>query len=149
MMPAEAIRNKSIVSTASGYDVMQYTNLPSFWSGNMFVYEDVLDGQGRVVAAQNRDAIYPNLRFSDVNSVVSTFWKVNNANVLLRNLTLAYALPKAWVSKVGIESCRLNITGQNLLSLYNPYPGKFMDPNSPYSKYPTLRKITMGLNVSF
>ena len=149
MMPTEAISNKSIVSTATGYDVMQYTNLPSFWSGNMFVYEDVLDAQGRVVAEQNRNAKYPNLRFADVNSVASTFWRVNNANVMLRNLTIAYVLPKAWVNKVGIESCRVNITGQNLLEFYNPYPDKFMSPNSPYSTYPTLRIITMGLNVSF
>lgn len=149
MMPTEAISNKSIVSTSSGYDVMQYTNLPSFWSGNMYVYEDVLDAQGKVVAEQNRNAKYPNLRFADVNSVASTFWRINNANVMLRNLTLAYTLPKTLVNKVGIESCRINITGQNLFEFYNPYPDKFMSPNSPYSTYPTLRIITMGFNVSF
>jgi TonB-linked SusC/RagA family outer membrane protein len=149
MMPTEAISNKSIVSTGSGYDVMQYTNLPSFWSGNMFVYEDVLDAQGRVVAAQNREALYPNLRFSDVNAAASTFWKINRANVFLRNVTLAYALPKAWVNKAGVENCRINITGQNLLNFYNPYPDKFTSPNSSYNKYPTLRKITVGLNLSF
>ncbi|MDR0541230.1 MAG: TonB-dependent receptor [Dysgonamonadaceae bacterium] len=148
-MPSQAIKNQSVVSTGSGYDVMQYTNLPSFWSSNMFVYEDVLDAQGRVVAAQNRDALYPNLRFADVNSVASTFWRINNTNVLLRNVTLAYSLPKAWVKKVGIASCRINITGQNLLDFYNPYPDKFMSQNSSYSVYPTLRKFTMGLNVSF
>lgn len=147
MMPTQAISNKSF--SASGYDVMQYTNLPSFWSGNMFVYEDVLDAQGRVVASQNRDAKYPNLRFDGVNSVASTFWRVNNANVMLRNVTLAYTLPKTWVDKVGVESCRINLTGQNMMDFYNPYPDKFMSQNSSYSTYPTLRKITMGLNVSF
>jgi len=105
MMPTQAITNKSVVSTASGYDVMQYTNLPSFWSGNMYVYEDVYDAQNRIVAYQNRDAIYPNLRFAGMNSVASTFWKVNNANVMLRNLTVAYSLPKNLVQKMGIESC--------------------------------------------
>jgi TonB-linked SusC/RagA family outer membrane protein len=149
LMPGEAISNKSIVSTASGYNVMQYTNLPSFWSDNMFVYQDVLDAQGRIVASQNLDAKYPNLRFSDVNAAASTFWKLSNTNIFLRNFTLAYTLPKAWIKNVGVESCRLNITGQNLLSLYNPYPDKFTSPNSSYSKYPTLRKITVGLNISF
>ncbi|MDR2804095.1 MAG: TonB-dependent receptor [Dysgonamonadaceae bacterium] len=149
MMPTQAISNKSVVSTASGYDVMQYTNLPSFWTGNMFVYEDVLDAQGRIVAQQNRDAIYPNLRFADVNSSASTFWRVSNTNVMLRNVTLAYSLPKQWAKAIGIENCRINITGQNLLDFYNPYPDKFMSQNSSYSVYPTLRKFTMGLNVSF
>jgi TonB-linked SusC/RagA family outer membrane protein len=149
MMPTEAISNESKISTSSGYDVMQYTNLPSFWSGNMFVYEDVLDAQGRVVAQQNTDAKYPNLRYDGVNAVASTFWRVNNANVMLRNITVAYTLPKALVNKVGIESCRVNLTGQNIMDFYNPYPDKFMSQNSSYSTYPTLRKITMGLNVSF
>lgn len=149
MMPTQAITNKSVVSTASGYDVMQYTNLPSFWSGNMYVYEDVLDAQGRTVATQNHDAIYPNLRFAGMNSVASTFWKVNNANVMLRNLTVAYSLPKTLVQKIGIESCRLNLTGQNLLDFYNPYPDKFMSQNSSFSVYPTLRKFTLGVNVTF
>ena len=149
MMPSEAINNKSIVSTSSGYDVMQYTNLPSFWSGNMFVYEDVLDDQGNIVAPQNLDARYPNLRFQGINGIASTFWKVNNANVQLSNVTLAYSLPKVWLSKTGVESCRINITGQNMLNFYNPYQDKFMSPMSSYSTYPTLRKITMGVNISF
>jgi TonB-linked SusC/RagA family outer membrane protein len=145
----QAITTKSAVSTGSGYTTMQYTNLASFWTNNMFVYQDVLDDQGRVVASQNRDALYPNLRFGDVNSVESTFWRINNANVMLRNVTLAYSIPKTWASKVGIESCRINITGQNLLDFYNPYPDKFTSVNSSYSNYPALRKITMGINVSF
>jgi TonB-linked SusC/RagA family outer membrane protein len=149
MMPSQSIKNQSVVSTSSGYSVMEYTNLPSFWTGNMFVYQDVLDAQGRVVAEQNRDAIYPNLRFADVNSVASTFWRVSNTNVMLRNVTLAYSLPKPWMKALGIESCRINITGQNLIDFYNPYPDNFMSQNSSYSVYPTLRKITMGLNVSF
>jgi len=149
MIPTQAISNTNVVSNASGYDVMQYTNLPSFWSGNMYVYENIYDAQGRIVAYQNRDAKYPNLRFAGINSVASTFWKVNNANVLLRNLTVAYSVAKSFVQKLGIESCRINLTGQNLLDFYNPYPDKFMSQNSNYSFYPTLRKLTIGLIVTF
>lgn len=149
MIPSEAIRTRSLVSTQAGYNVMEYTNLASFWSDNMFVYQDVLDDQGNVVASQNLSAKYPNLRFEGINSEASTFWKISNTNVALRNITLAYSLPKTWINRVGVESCRINITGQNLLSFYNPYPDKFMSPMSSYSKYPTLRKITLGVNVSF
>jgi len=151
MMPGSTrgINNPVASSLSSdSYNVMQYTNLPSFWAGNMFVYEDVLDAQGRVVAAQNLDAKYPNLRYS-LNSQNSTFWRINAANVFLRNLTVAYTLPKAWANKAGLESCRLNLTGQNLLDFYNPYPDKFMSRNSNYDRYPTLRRFTLGVNVSF
>jgi hypothetical protein len=128
---------------------MQYTNLPSFWANNMFVYEDVLDAQGNVVASKNLDAKYPNLRYT-VNNVQSTFWKVSGTRVTLRNITLAYTLPKAWVKKATIESCRFNLTAQNVLSLFNPYPDNFIDPMSgTYGSYPNLRKITLGVNVSF
>lgn len=149
MIPTQAITTKSLVSTSSGYNVLQYTNMPSFWANNMFVYKDVLDETGQVVAAQNLNAKYPNLRFDDVNGIASTFWKVSNTNVALRNVTVAYTLPKNLVSRFGVESCRLNLTGQNLLCLYNPYPDKFMSPMSSYSTYPTLRKFTLGINVSF
>ena len=66
----------------------------------MFIYQDVLDDKGNVVAEKNLDAKYPNLRFGGINSVASTFWKVNDAVAQLRNLTLAYALPKAWTPGV-------------------------------------------------
>lgn len=149
MLPTSARSIDNLVSSGSGYDVMQYTNLPSFWAGNMFVYEDVLDDTGAVVAEQNLDAKYPNLRFS-TNNANSTFWRLSGTRAEIRNLTLAYAVPNALVKKLGVESCRFNLTAQNVLSLYNPYPDKFIDPQSgTYGRYPNLRKITLGVNVSF
>jgi TonB-linked SusC/RagA family outer membrane protein len=126
-----------------------YTNVPAFWADNMFVYRDVLDNQDRVVVHQNLDAKYPNMAFS-LNEYTSTFWLMNGLNLTLRNITLAYALPKKAAQFIGIEGCRINITGQNMLTLYNPYPDNFYDPlaGSP-ANYPNLRRITVGLNVSF
>ena len=43
----------------------------------------------------------------------------------------------------------MNVTGQNLLSFYNPYPDNFIDPMMSYGSYPTLRKFTVGVNVTF
>ena len=115
----------------------------------MYVYNDVLDANGNVIAPANRDAIYPNLRYS-INNETSTFWKISGTRITLRNITVAYSLPKAWVQKIGVESCRFNLTGQNMLSLYNPFPDHFMDPmDGTYGNYPNLRKITLGVNVSF
>jgi TonB-linked SusC/RagA family outer membrane protein len=148
-LPGDARGISSLVSTASGYNVMEYTNLPSFWANNMFVYQNVVDDQGNVVAEQNRTAKYPNLHYS-INSEQSTFWRVSATTVSIRTLTVAYSLPKNWVKAASIESCRLNATVQNVLSLYNPYPDSFIDPMSgTYGRYPTLRRITIGVNVSF
>ena len=54
-----------------------------------------------------------------------------------------------YTKMIGIESCRFNITGQNLLSFYNPYPDNFIDPMTTYGNYPTLRKFTIGVNLTF
>jgi hypothetical protein len=129
---------------------IEFTNMPSFWNpDNMYVYEDIYDGSGNLVMAENRTAAYPNLAYSSVNSVTSSFWRVSGTRIKLNRLTLAYSLPKKWVQKVGIEGCRLNVTGQNLLSFYNPYPDNFIDPMTSYGSYPTLRKFTFGVNLSF
>jgi len=145
---ARSIQNL-ISSSSSGYNDLQYTNLPSFWANNMFVYSNVLDAQGNVVASQNLNAIYPNLAYS-INNLNSTFWAVSSTRVTLRNITVAYSLPKKVVNMLGVESCRFNLTGQNMLSLYNPYPDNFTDPLSgTYGNYPTLRTVTVGVNVSF
>lgn len=139
----------SVLNT-SGYNSMQYTNLPSFWANNMFIYEDVLDANGNVVAEANRNARYPNLMYDKVNSVESTFWRVNNASVSMSNITLAYTLPKVFIQKVGVESCRLNMTAQNVLNFHNSYPDNFYSSFAgSYGQYPNLRKITLGVNVSF
>ena len=131
------------------YSNMEYKNVSAIWK-DMYIYEDVLDASGNVTAAMNRNAKYPNLKYSATNGQASTFWKVSAANIRLRNLTVAYSLPKEWMKPLGISSCRLNLTCQNLLSFYNPYDGGVWDTwAGTYGNYPNLRKFTLGVNVSF
>ena len=131
------------------YSNMEYKNVSAIRK-DMYIYEDVLDASGNVTAAMNRNAKYPNLKYSAINGQASTFWKVSAANIRLRNLTVAYSLPKEWMKPLGISSCRLNLTCQNLLSFYNPYDGGVWDTwAGTYGNYPNLRKFTLGVNVSF
>lgn len=131
------------------YSNMEYKNVSAIWK-DMYIYENVLDASGNVTAAMNRNAKYPNLKYSAINGQASTFWKVSAANIRLRNLTVAYSLPKEWMKPLGISSCRLNLTCQNLLSFYNPYDGGVWDTwAGTYGNYPNLRKFTLGVNVSF
>ena len=136
--------------TNSGWENLEYINMPSFWDpDNMYVYQDVYDASGNLLVAENRNAKYPNMRYASVNGVQSSFWRVSGTRVTLNRITLAYKLPTKLVNKVGVQSCRVNVTGQNLLSLYNPYPENFVDPMCEYGAYPTLRKFTVGLNITF
>jgi TonB-linked SusC/RagA family outer membrane protein len=129
---------------------IEYTNMPSFWNpDNMFVYDDIYDGSGNLIMAQNRNASLPNLSYYSVNSVQSSFWRINGTTAKLSRLTIAYTLPNNWLKPIGVQSCRINVTGQNLWSIVNHYPDKFMDPMNTYGSYPTLRKFTFGINLSF
>ena len=130
---------------------LEYCNMPSFWNpDNMYSYQNVYDDAGNLLVKENREAYYPNLKYTSVNAVASTFWRVSNARVALNRMTLAYTLPKSWLGSIGINGCRINITGQNLINFYNPYPDKFMNPMAgSYGSYPNLRKWTVGVNLSF
>ena len=136
----------SVPSTSN----IEFYNFPSFWNpDNVYVYQDIIDGSGNVVMKQNREATYPNLAYS-INSIASSFWRVSDARVALNRLTLAYALPKQWFKRIGIKSARVNVTGQNLINFYNPYPDSFTSPMAgSYGSYPNLRKWTVGVNLSF
>ena len=143
LIPAEAR------GVASGSN-LEFYNMPSFWNpDNMYSYQDVYDGSGNIVVKENRDAEYPNLAYG-INANASSFWRVSDASIRLSRLTLAYTFPNKWFQKIGVKNVRLNVTGQNLINFYNPYPDKFMNPMAgAYGKYPNLRKWTVGVNLSF
>ncbi len=142
----------AMVSSASRkpWNSLEYSNMPSFWNpDNMFSYQDVYDASGNLVVAQNLDAKYPSLAYTDVNNNDSTFWRISGTRVTLNRLTLAYRIPSKYTKMVGISSFRINVTAQNVCSFFNPYPDKYINALTGYQKYPNLRRITIGLNVSF
>lgn len=137
---------------------LEATNMPSFWNpDNVFVYQDIYDGDGdpnnpdnHLIQAANRDAYYPSLAYTDVNNKPSNFWRISGTNVTLSRITFAYTFPKSLIGKIGLQSARVNITGQNVMSFYNPYPDNFMSPLAgTYGNYPRLRKWTVGISLSF
>lgn len=130
---------------------IEYCNMPSFWNvDNMYSYQNVYDAAGNIVVNENHNARYPNLAYSSVNSVASSFWRVSSATVYLRRITLAYSLPSEFVKKCGLQNARVNITGINLIDFYNPYPDNFTSSMAgSYGSYPNLRKWTIGVNLTF
>ena len=131
----------------------EYINMPSFWNvDNMYSYKNVYDADGNLLVAENRDARYPNLAYSSVNSVASSFWRISSASVRLSRVTLAYSVPKLWLKKIGlgVQAARVSVTGQNLINFYNPYPDHFTSPMAgSYGAYPNLRTWDIGVNLTF
>ena len=130
---------------------MEKENVSAMWN-DMFIYEDVLDAKGNVIAQANPDGRWPNfgLTEKDINKKASTFWRMSGTEIYLRNITISYTLPKKWVKAVGLNNVRLNVTCQNAFSLYNACPGGYWNTFAGnYGSYPVVRKITAGLNVTF
>lgn len=131
---------------ASDYE---YENMPTAFR-DMFNYEDIYDAAGNITVPQNRNASVPNMRYSSANQAPSSYWLVSAKQLTLRNVTLAYQLPKQWLKPIGVSNVKLNLTVQNAINFFNPYPDKsWASYGGTYSRYPALRKITMGVNVSF
>ncbi|MDE5711901.1 MAG: SusC/RagA family TonB-linked outer membrane protein, partial [Bacteroides sp.] len=67
-----------------------------------------------------------------------------------REITLNYNMPAKWISKVGLKSCELSVTAQNLgyltaaKTMHSPEYGA-----DSYGGYSIPRSFVFGLNVSF
>ena len=89
---------------------------------------------------------------ASTNGYYSDFNNHNTAYLRLKNLSIGYNLPKALISKVGIQQLRIYMAGTNLFTLSTLH--KYgVDPEvpegSPAYYYPQQRTISIGLNLSF
>ncbi len=86
------------------------------------------------------------------NADVTSSRYLHDADYLrLKNLKVAYNLPKSWLNGSGLEDVKLFAQGQNLAT-WTKYPGK--DPEVQINGiedwfYPPLKTITFGLTIGF
>lgn len=107
-------------------------NAPEFWNDHW--------------TPANPNAEYPRAD-APLAKELSTFWAVNGTQSRINNMVLSYSLPKRISSKYKIPDCRLMLSGTNLWSIINPL--KYKDPyTSNFANYPTLRTMSLGINVS-
>ena len=69
----------------------------------------------------------------------------------LRNVTLAYNLPAAWMTKAGFQSIRVYAQGQNLWTLtnYSGFDPEMDETGSEFFRYPVGKTISFGLDLTF
>ena len=111
----------------------------------------------------------PITRFQVIVAGVSkpkTKYLQNGAYIRLKDLTISYTIPKAWISTVGIEQLKVFASGQNLWVGTKLF--KYLDPdivstrqsNSKDNKlvgnltsdgkaYPFSRTFSFGINLTF
>lgn len=83
---------------------------------------------------------------------VNSSFKLENASFLrLKNLTVAYDLPKRWMQATNfIENVRFSFTGRNIFTV-TKYRGCDPEPDTNVSSglYPATRQFTLGIDVTF
>ncbi len=100
----------------------------------------------------NPNAVFPRFAFGETNNTQnSDFWMKSAAYLRMKNLQFGYTLPRTVVSKVKIQSLRVYVSGENLFTVDNFWPG--WDPEisaaSNGSYYPQVKVFNVGLNVKF
>lgn len=80
------------------------------------------------------------------NQRVQTRYLMNAAYVRIKNITLGYTLPKAWIGKIGLSNAKVYCSGENLFT-FDHLPTGF-DPERMTWGYPFYRTISFGFNVT-
>ena len=66
----------------------------------------------------------------------------------LRNVTLSYRLPAAWISTLKIEGCSLRLQGSNLF-VWKSSKWNGLDPESAYANMPIMPSYNFSVNLIF
>ncbi|MBV5314627.1 MAG: TonB-dependent receptor [Prolixibacteraceae bacterium] len=82
------------------------------------------------------------------NALESTFWLKSGAFMRMKNVELAYTLPKTLTDRVNISYVRLFVNGSNLFIIYDHI--KIVDPEqNGLSQYPIQRMVNVGVSINF
>ncbi|MDE5934578.1 MAG: hypothetical protein K2G95_02290, partial [Muribaculaceae bacterium] len=98
---------------------------------------------------QNPNAKYPILRYSSdsKNQVASTAFVHSASYLRLKNLTFSYTIPRAITQKFFVENLKVYTSMDNLFTITN-FPG--WDPEIVAGVgYPSLRQMSVGVNITF
>ncbi|WP_417361598.1 SusC/RagA family TonB-linked outer membrane protein [Galbibacter sp.] len=141
------IRGEQVEPFHFNYGMTMYTHQLDYWT------------------PQNPDARYPRLANNGTQSNTNNFrrgsdmYLYDGAYVRLKNIQIGYSLPADVAKKIGLDSYRFYVSGQNLLTLSKV---DFVDPelsefNSSLQSsgansgraYPTLAYYGLGIDITF
>ena len=98
----------------------------------------------------HHDASYPRVtRSSQTNFVTSSFWVQDASYVRLKNLTLGYTVPKEWLSKIGVASAKVFLSGENLFTFTGLEDIDPEEGNERGWSYSNVKKFSIGMRLSF
>ncbi|GAB3577585.1 SusC/RagA family TonB-linked outer membrane protein [Hymenobacter daeguensis] len=118
-------------SVSSSLPITQ--NRPAFWADHW--------------TPDNPNAAFPAPATFNSYNRNSEFWFRSSTTAGMRNATISYNFPTALVSRASLSSVKVFFVAVNPLNFYNPYSYKVY--GGAFDAYPTLRSLSLGLNVGF
>ena len=107
----------------------------------------------------DRNAIYPRMEWSHVNQPPWTpeleYWMRDASFLRIKNIQLGYNVPSRFISNTFIDQFRIYVSGQNIYTFDNYFPGWDPEMNtggygtSRVGYYPLTRLWSLGINVQF
>jgi TonB-linked SusC/RagA family outer membrane protein len=94
--------------------------------------------------------------YTGLNNALNSFNLQNARYIKLRNVEIAYTLPKRWTDPLKLQGVRMYLNGQNLIT-WTPFK-MYVDPenlnvvNQAFplqSLYPSSRVFNFGMNINF
>jgi TonB-linked SusC/RagA family outer membrane protein len=135
-----------------------------FMSSSASWFDNQTRDQLNAWTAKGQQTMVPQARLlwldgDDGASNISSRYVYDASYVRLRNLTLAYNVPQKYMSRIGLNSARLYVTGVNLLT-FTDYPGWDPEVNTDYRAgnvnagsdfyaAPQIKSWAFGLNIGF
>lgn len=140
-----------------GFRANQWWDMNTFYKGNNTTLDYWRPADETNILGPNTDAYYPKPYMStedNKNKEVQSRYTQSAAYLRLKNLTIGYTLPASISSKAFIESARVYVSGENLLTITSLT--KLMDPEALYrqsygvTKGHFLRRVySVGIDISF
>jgi len=94
------------------------------------------------------DAKYPRLLESTNtrNTIASDWWIQDKSYLRVKNIQLGYTFPKEWSQKALLEVFRIYGSIDNAFT-FTKYKG--LDPEVSGTNFPTMRQVSVGVNLTF
>lgn len=171
--------NGSYGNKVMNYISMKLTHMNTAWSNQL----DAVNGRANLVPIDpdkvyadgsqwyydvtnvkvaNSDTYIPRASINDPNDNdrVSDRYVEDGSYIRLKNISLGYTFPKAWIKKLGLENLRLYGNIQNLLTItkydgYDPEIGASTADAQGYTygvdngRYPSPTVYSFGMNITF
>ena len=132
---------ENVSKTISSYAAFAFYN-----NGNMYEH------QRERWTLENPDVTAPKLTTKSAgtinNTLSSTYWQRDASYLRIKNVELAYTLPKKAIHSLRLEELRVFLCGQNLFTIDKL---DFMDPEAAGNGviYPLQRSFSAGVNIKF